>query len=163
MSENKEYRFFTVQVKVRLIRGIWEDGPFLDEEEASEHNRDYEENIVKVNHKTKKPLKEFAEKEIESRNFWMWLYYTGDLHGIIFQILEKEIEFSEHTFTVISKVLYIYPYSCTKEYLEKSVKGIFNHWRNAGYFSYHLVEFNIISTEHWGSDEVGPNIFVNLV
>jgi hypothetical protein len=163
MAESEEYRSFTVEAKVRLIRHRYSPGLFLDDEEAAEYNRNYEENIVKVDHKTEKPLKEFAEEEIKGRSFWMWLYYTTDLSGTIFHVLEKEIDFSEHTFTVNVKARYICPNLCTKEHLKKSVNGIFDHWFNAGCFSYHLVEFNIVSAERWGSDEVVPGIFVNLI
>ncbi len=153
----EEFRDFVVEAKVRLLRR------FVDSygEYNSELNQDYQLNLVEVGYNTKKDMKEFAAEEINSKGFFMWLYYTGDLPGIIFHVLEKSVEFSEHTFVVTIKARYIYPKKCTKEYLKKSVKGIFDHWFLAGYVSYILDEFNIVSAEHWGNETVTPDIFIN--
>lgn len=157
----KEYKNFIVEVKVRLMRRSYDSES--DEEDYLEYRQDYETNMVKIDHNVKKPLKKFASDEINAKEFWMWLYYTSDLNGIVFHVLERNIEFQEHTFVVNIKARYIYPKGCTKKYLKKSIEGIFDHWFNAGYVTYILDKFNIISaTTHGNGGEIAPDIFINL-
>ena len=153
-----EFRNFIVEAKVRLLRRRYDS----DDEDNSERNLDYESNVVKVDENVKMDLEEFAHEEINKGGFLMWLYYTRDLPGLVFQVLDKNIAFSDHTFTVTVKARYIFPRKCPKEYLKKSVQGIFDHWFLAGYVSYILDEFNILSADQWG-DELTPDIFVNLL
>jgi hypothetical protein len=53
LEKNEEYRNFTVEAKVRLLRGMTSSGPFFDDEEAAKHNLDYETNMVKADHEPK--------------------------------------------------------------------------------------------------------------
>ncbi len=159
MDEEEEFRDFTVEAKVSLLRRFFDS----DGEDNSESSQDYQLNLVEVERNIKKDMKEFAVEQINNKSFWMWLYYNGDLPGIIFHVLEKNVEFLEHTFVVKVKARYIYPKGCTKEHLKKSVKGIFDHWFLAGYVSYILDEFNIVSAEPWGDFTLTPDIFVNSI
>nr|QBK85621.1 MAG: hypothetical protein LCMAC101_02160 [Marseillevirus LCMAC101] len=154
----EEFRDFIVEAKVRLLRRV----PDSDDEEDPDDKQDYELNMVKVDHVKKKNMHDFAYEELNSKSFFMWLYYTPNLSGLVFHVLDKSVSFSEHTFTVTVKARYIFPKKCTKEYLEKSVNGVFNHWSRAGYVSYILDEFNILSADYFGDGTVTPDIFVNL-
>ena len=153
----EEFRDFTAEAKVHLLRRV----PDSDDEEDSDYARDYDLDMIKVGHNKKKNMQDFAYEELDKKSFFMWLYYTSDLPGLVFHVLDKSVSFSEHTFTVTVKARYIFPKKCTKEYLEKSVNGVFNYWFNAGYVTYILDEFNILSADYFGDETVTPNIFVN--
>lgn len=111
----------------------------------------------------KQKLKIFGQQDLERKEMFMWLYYTGELPGTVFQVLKKKVSFANHIPMYNIKAKYILPRKCTKEELKEKVLGIFFHWSRAGYISYQLPKFKIVSRRNnFGDLELGNDTYFNL-
>nr|QBK85823.1 MAG: hypothetical protein LCMAC101_04180 [Marseillevirus LCMAC101] len=154
-----EFTDFVVDIKLRLFRH--EEIVPLD---------DYEEPVLTdlkdvkgVTEEQKLKIREFSYNQLNSESFYQWLFYTGKLPGLIFHLLEKRVDFIDHTPVYTIKARYIFPNGCTKKYLRNGVEGIFSHWFRASDLAYILEKFNIVSHKKClNKMEIAPDIYVNL-